>query len=231
MSQERPPADSAPDVAARMRADWEERARTGARRFINDREFEGFSFALSGCRDAFEVLGPLHERLRHDMHVVEIGCGIGRMLPFFAMLFAHVHGVDVAPGMIEQGRARLAHLPNVTLHLGDGRSLGGLADRCCDLALSFQVFQHIPDKDVIADYVADAWRVLRPGGLGKFHVKTARWEAEGPEPDTWHGVALGMSDVQGWLERHPWELLEAYDAQSPQHARPTQGWVVLRKRI
>src|SRR5580765_1807320 len=59
------PRDATDTVTARMRADWNQRAVTDARRAINDREYEGFDFALSGCRDAFEILGPLHERLRH----------------------------------------------------------------------------------------------------------------------------------------------------------------------
>src|SRR5262245_21429757 len=118
----------AASVDARMRQEWDDRARTNARYYINDREHRGFDFLLSGCRDAFEILGPLHGELRHDMHWVEIGCGIGRMLPFFAMLFAHVHGVDVAPTMVAEGRRLLQHLPNVTLHLGSGRDLAGLHD-------------------------------------------------------------------------------------------------------
>jgi len=30
---------------------------------------------LSACRDAFEVIGHLHEELRHDMRRLEIGDG------------------------------------------------------------------------------------------------------------------------------------------------------------
>src|SRR5262249_49316852 len=161
---------------------------------------------------------------RHDMHVVEIGCGIGRMLPFFAMLFAQVHGVDIAPAMVEQGRSLLAHLPNVRLHLGDGRSLTALPEQSCDLALSFQVFQHVPDKGVIRDYVADAFRVLRPGGFGKFLVKTRPWEGQGPEPDTWNGVDIARADLDQWLADRPWRLLSAYDFQDP-----TRTWVLLEK--
>jgi len=217
-------AEPTDDIDDRMRREWEQRARENARYYINDREHEGFDFQLSGCRDAFEVLGPMHEKLRHDMHMVEIGCGIGRMLPFFAMLFEQVHGVDVAPTMIEQGRARLGHLSNVTLHLGDGRSLTGIADESLDLALSFQVLQHIPDKDVIRDYVADAFRVLRPGGFARLHVKTRPWDHADAVPNTWDGVNIAKEDLDGWLDDRPWELDVAYD-----HEDGKTAWVVLRK--
>lgn len=211
-------------VVGRMRDDWDRRAREDARRYINDREFAGFDFLLSGCRDAFDVIGPLHDRLRHDMHMVEIGCGIGRMLPFFAMLFAKVHGVDISPTMVEKGRKLLAHVPNVEFHLGDGRTLSVLPDACCDLALSFQVMQHIPDKQVIRDYIGDAFRILRPGGLGKFMVKTKPWQDEPPVPDTWNGVDITQGDLDQWLRDRPWKLVTAYD-----FTDPTRAWVVLEK--
>ncbi|MBM3975336.1 MAG: DUF4932 domain-containing protein [Planctomycetes bacterium] len=43
---------------------------------------------MSGCRDAFETIGHLHKELCHDMRFLEIGCGIGRILQFFSVMFA-----------------------------------------------------------------------------------------------------------------------------------------------
>lgn len=215
-----PPAD----VTTWMRADWDARGGENARYYINTNEHSGFAFALSGCRDAFEVLGHLHQDLRHDMRMLEIGCGIGRMLPFFGVLFAEVHGIDIAPSMVAQAREYLTKSPNVTVHLGDGRTLAGLGSAHFDLVLSFQVFQHIPDKQVITDYVRDSFRVLRPRGLAKFLVKTKPWNGQGPRPDTWNGVEVSRADVDHWLALDPWQLRAAYDAQDP-----TLAWVVLQK--
>lgn len=212
------------DVAAWMRSDWDQRAAEDARFYINTREHRGFDFALSGCRDVFEVLGPIHQELRHDMRMLEVGCGIGRMLQFCAVLFAEVHGIDVAPAMVTQAREYLARAPNAHVHLGDGRSLAGLPAEHFDLVLSFQVFQHIPDKTVIADYVREAFRVLRPGGLFRFLVKTAPWDGQGPRPDTWNGVEVGRADLDGWLRSDPWRLRTAHDAEDP-----TKAWVLLQK--
>lgn len=211
-------------VADRMREEWDQRAREHARRYINDQEFAGFDFLLSGCRDVFEILVPLNKVLRHDMHMVEIGCGIGRMLPFFSMLFEKVHGIDVAPGMVEQGRELWAHVPNIEIHLGDGRTLSVLPDQSCDLVLSFQVLQHVPDREVVRDYVRDSFRVLRPGGIGKFMVKIAPWPGQPPEPNTWDGVDLSRADLDIWLGDRPWKLLNAYECSDP-----TRAWVVLEK--
>jgi SAM-dependent methyltransferase len=212
------------DVTTWMREDWDERAREDARYYINVKEHAGFDFALSGCRDAFQVLGPIHDLLRHDMKMVEIGCGMGRMLQFFAVLFAEVHGIDVAPGMVEQARRYLARSPNVIVHQGDGRSLTGLQDDYFDLVLSFQVFQHIPDRQVIDDYVREAFRVLKPGGLFRFLVKTRPWQGQGDQPDTWCGVELSEADVERWLQQDRWQKRNAHDAEDP-----TLAWVLLQK--
>ena len=56
----------------------------------------------------------------------------------------------------------------MTFVLGDGAHLTGVADGTADFVVSFTVFQHIPDVDVIDGYLAEAARVLRPGGVVAF---------------------------------------------------------------
>ena len=212
------------DVTRRMREDWDRRARENARYYINTREHEGFEFGLSGCVSVVYLLRPIQHLLRHDMRLLEIGCGIGRMMPFFAGLFAEAHGIDISPSMVEQGRARLGNHPNVHLHLGDGRSLAGLPDHWFDVVVSFEVFQHVPDREVIADYVHEAFRVLKPGGIARFLVKTKRWDGQGDQHDTWCGVELGREDLDAWLRRDPWRLEAAHDSDDP-----SKAWVLLSK--
>jgi SAM-dependent methyltransferase len=225
MEAERRAAPPPTDVAAWMRADWDARARENARFYINTAEHEGLDFALSGCRDAFEVVGPLHRELRPDMRVLEIGCGVGRMLQFLAVLFDEAHGVDVAPTMVAKAREQLRHVPRAQVHLGDGRTLAGLPDGWFDLVLSFQVFQHVPRREVVDDYVREAHRVARPRALFKFLVKSAPWTGQGPRPDTWCGVDIGSDDVDRWLAERPWTL-RSFE----RSADPTKSWVLLQKR-
>src|SRR5919201_3434483 len=98
-----------------------------------------------------------------DARMIEIGCGLGRMLVHFAPHFERVDGVDIAPEMIEG--ARQADLPpNVHLTVTSGSDLAPFAESAFDFAFSFQVFQHIPDEAVIASYLREFRRVLRPGG-------------------------------------------------------------------
>jgi SAM-dependent methyltransferase len=206
-----------------MRRDWDRRAAENARLYIADKESEGLNFSLSGCRDAFAILEDLHPWLRADMRMLEIGCGIGRMLQFFAVLFAEVHGVDVSPVMIESARTFLARFDNVHVRAGDGRGLAAYPDAHFDLIVSHAVFQHVPEKAVIRDYVEDAHRALRPGGLFKFLVKTAPWGGEHLDP-TWCGVDIERADVEAWVQAFGYELVNAYSAHEP-----TTAWVILRK--
>ena len=47
-------------------------------------------------------------------------------------------------------------------------ALGG---RAVDFAFSYIVFQHIPSREVIDNFVRDVFALLRPGGLFKFQVQ------------------------------------------------------------
>jgi ubiquinone/menaquinone biosynthesis C-methylase UbiE len=63
-------------------------------------------------------------------------------------------------------RRRCAGLANVRLVETDGRDLAALPDACADLVLAADVFPYlvIEAGDLAAAHVAEAARVLRPGG-------------------------------------------------------------------
>lgn len=211
------------DLEQRMQADWDARARENARHFIATGESRGVLFELSGCRDTYRMLEDQHEWLRPEMRTLEIGCGIGRLVQYFARIFAEAHGIDVSPEMIARGREYLRHVPNAQLHLGDGRTLADLADESFDFVISYAVFQHIPSKEVLRSYVREAWRVLKPGGRMKYLLKTARWEKEGEAPDTWHGVTVVRADLDAWHAETGFQLLGTYGETG------STAWVVAEK--
>ena len=49
--------------------------------------------------------------------------------------------------------------------------LSVLPDLEFDFAFSSIVFQHIPSRDIIENYVREVHRLLRPGALFKFQVQ------------------------------------------------------------
>ncbi len=144
---------------------WDRSASVDAIRAIADQEDEA-SFETSGLTDA-KALAPLLPP--GGGSALEIGCGIGRVLQHLAPSCTALHGIDISAEMIQQARQRLAHLPNVQLHVGNGYDLAPLDDHSLDLVFSQFVFQHMP-KTTVYNYFVEAGRVLRPGGLFRFQV-------------------------------------------------------------
>lgn len=76
--------------------------------------------------------------------VLDIGCGTGRVMEHLAPWCHEVHGIDISNQMVGGGRKRLAHLPNVHFHHGNGYDLAGFEDDSFDLLYSIVALQHMP---------------------------------------------------------------------------------------
>lgn len=187
-----------------MREDWDRRAREDAERFIYSRDKPGDidGFDESGRANYNQLLRPflpilLDGRPARRCRALEIGCGVGRMTRWAAEAFAEVHAVDVAPGMIRQAEERLRDCPNVTLHLGSGYDLSFAPDASFDLVFSYIVFQHIPVRAAIENYVLEAARVLKPDGAFKFQVNgDVAAGRPAREPDTWVGETFFPEEMR-----------------------------------
>lgn len=131
------------------------------------------AFFATGRRIVDQALAvpPAGRRL-----AVEIGSGLGRNCVALADHFDSVVGVDIAPEMIRQASELVTH-ERVRFELCEGADLAGVASGSADFVLSFTVFQHIPDPEVIEAYIAEAARVLTPGGVLAFqwNNQCAEW--------------------------------------------------------
>ena len=191
------------EFSARMKRDWDDRARENAKWFINtvkleqsDEEFEatGRSEVEKGILSDWLLC---EDRDLKSKRLLEVGCGIGRMTCHLAEIFGEVHGVDVSGEMIRQGRERLRKYSNVFLYETNGLDFGVLASDYFDLVYSVYVFQHVPSADVIRSNIRDACRVLKPGGLFKFLTNgILDEEYESVQKDTWMGVAFPESEIR-----------------------------------
>jgi ubiquinone/menaquinone biosynthesis C-methylase UbiE len=185
----------------KMRRDWDQRARTNARYFVNTArdDWTDDEFFASGQKTVAEeiltdMINICQGRQPADMKVLEIGCGAGRVTRALARLFGEVWGVDVSGEMVQLARRALADLPNSRIVQNNGQDLTVLEDVQFDFAFSSIVFQHIPSKEIVENYVREVHRVLRPGALFKFQVQGDTSIASGPD-DTWLGVSFSEQEA------------------------------------
>ena len=127
----------------------------------NKETYNAFAKEFSASRDKFwEELSFLAEHAVPDDHVLDIGCGNGRLAPLILERHATYTGVDNSAGLITEAK-RLN--PHITFMEGDALALP-FADDMFDIAYSFAVLHHIPSQELREQFVKEAARVLHPGG-------------------------------------------------------------------
>ncbi len=198
-------------VSERMRDDWNQRAREDAHYYVafGGRAQDEKSFDAT----AADVLPSIETELkrfprdanRRAWRALEIGCGPGRLMKPLAHHFGEIHGVDVSDEMIRMARERLAGIPHAHVHSTNGASLGLFADESFDFVYSYAVFQHIPSRDVVLEYMREIRRVLKPGGLfrGQFNGMPPPGDAT-----TWMGVAFSGDDIRAFTRENGLRLLD-----------------------
>lgn len=199
-----------------MRRDWDARAAEDARFFIaTGAASSDEAFRESGKHD-LEGAILCGVELDRDAEVLEIGCGIGRLLVPLSERVAVAHGVDISPAMIEQARSFSSVRSNVHLSATDG-TLSGFPDASLDFVYSYIVFQHVPDRASIETYVREAARVLRPGGLLRFQVD-GRWCAERKGSTTYDGVKFRPEEVRALVDGAGLHLVDSWGEETHYHS-------------
>jgi len=198
----------------KMRRDWDDRARENARYYVDTarQDWTDEEFFRSGEQTVAEeiltdMINICQGRDPSTMRVLEIGCGAGRVTRALARLFGEVHAVDVSGEMVRLARVAVESCPRAFVYQNNGTDLTAVPSLPFDFAFSSIVFQHIPSREVIENYVREVNRLLRPGALFKFQVQGDSSLATNPE-DTWLGVpfsdeqAVEMADRCGFEPRY-----------------------------
>lgn len=129
-------------------------------------------------------------------HVLEIGCGVGRLGGEFAKRCHTWTGCDVSPNMLQYAQRRLSAFPNVRFQEISGYDLRPIPDASQDVVYCTVVFMHLSEWDRY-NYVVDAHRVLKPGG--KLYIDN-----------------ISLTTEYGWQQM--FQAARAY----PPHDRPPQ---------
>jgi ubiquinone/menaquinone biosynthesis C-methylase UbiE len=195
-----------------MRVEWDARARENARYYVNtaSENWTDDAFFQSGERTvAEEILTDMTNICQgkdpQAMRVLEIGCGAARVTRALAGLFGEVHAVDISPEMVAQAQAALTGFPHAHVYQNNGTDLAVVPAANFDFAFSTIVFQHIPSREVIENYVREVSRLLRPGALFKFQVQ-GDVTIESTPDDTWLGVPFSREQANEMAERCGFEM-------------------------
>src|ERR1700720_1908241 len=215
------------DISRRMRADWNERALEDAYYYVafgrkgqDDDEF--FATAADVVRTLETAMKLLPAGERRARKALEIGCGPGRLMRPMSWNFGEIHGVDVSDEMIRLAAQKLKDKPNAFPRTTDGTDLSCYAGEFFDFVYSYAVFQHIPSAEVVFSYLAEAWRVLKHGGILRCQINSLPKKAK--RYTTWEGVRISATEVAEFASAHDFQLL-ALEGLGTQYM-----WITMRKQ-
>lgn len=99
---------------------------------------------------------------------LDFGCGAGRLTQALADYFDKVDGIDISPSMINTAIKNNRLGQRIKYHLGKENEIP-FRDNSFDFVLSLIVFQHV-HKKYAKKYIAEFFRVLKPGGIMVFQA-------------------------------------------------------------
>lgn len=188
-------------LALTMRDDWDRRVQHDYRFWITNEISRESLLWEEGERDFAQMVEGI--RIAPGQVALEIGCGVGRMLPAAARRFSSVIGVDVSPRAVakaqELQRAASLNTASISLIATSGVDLSHVSSQSVDFIWSFAALPHMPTR-VCAAYLCEIRRVLRVGGCARLQVFVGLQESPA-EADTLRVRAYKESALKAAVER------------------------------
>jgi SAM-dependent methyltransferase len=158
---------------------------------------------------AAEIVARLHELRELGVEpargaALDFGCGAGRLTRALAQHFERAVGVDIAPSMIGHARRLNREYPRAEFFLNE-EDLSQFADGSFDFVYSNLVLQHMP-PELSRRYIAELFRVARPGGVVVFQLPSHFLEGPPPLPRTARAEPLPPGGMRAEI-RYPARLL------------------------
>ena len=215
------PVDIEPNtpVDIKMKKEWNERTKMNPLFVIaTDHSETEEDFWNSGIDECNDILGIGIERYQKiienketlNMNILEIGCGIGRILIPMRKIFGNVTGIDISSEMVLLGQKYVSDISNCSIVENNGIDLSEFLDNSFDFCYSFIVFQHIPDKNVVEKYISEVSRVLKPNCLFRFQVR-GTIDTKPNEITTWDGVQFTSNELHKIAKDNNFEIIEEGD--------------------
>jgi ubiquinone/menaquinone biosynthesis C-methylase UbiE len=203
-------------VDVKMKKEWNERTKMNPLFVIaTDHSESEDDFWNSGIGECNDILGINTERYQKiienketlKMNILEIGCGIGRILIPMRKFFGNVTGIDISSEMVLLGQKYVSDIPNCSIVENNGVDLSEFSDNSFDFCYSFIVFQHIPEKQIVENYIKEVSRILKPSCLFRFQVR-GTISTKPNEITTWDGVQFTSDELHKIAKDHNFEIIE-----------------------
>jgi SAM-dependent methyltransferase len=130
---------------------------------------------------------------------VEIGCGSGRMTKQLAATFASVLALDVSEQQIARAREIIGEASGKVDFRVVEQPVIPATDGSCDAMFSCHVFQHLPGQSIIATYLRETHRVLRPSGSICFHLPVPGAHITSRQSELWYRTWNVYTRLRRWL--------------------------------
>lgn len=140
--------------------------------------------------------------VRPGDRVLDAACGLGYGTHILARLSAagSLLGVDLSEQAVAYATACFGDGDSrVAFRAGDVQNLSTLSDRSLDLVVSFETLEHVPHPE---RFLAEAARVLKPGGRIMVSVPHRWADASGRDPNPWHLHVYDWEKLSNQLGAH-----------------------------
>ena len=134
-------------------------------------KWDAKEFFGTGTREAERVLAMCRANSLSISYgkLLDFGCGVGRMTRAFANFFISCVGIDVSVNMVALANKFNADMPGCSFIANDGATLP-FEDNSFEFVFSLLVLQHLPNKSMILNYVAEFIRVAKEDGVVVFQL-------------------------------------------------------------
>ena len=195
------------NIITKMKQDWDRRAKHHTRFWIATEDFQNEEiFSQSGLRTADAILHTLGSYRRDTWKVLDIGCGIGRVLKPLSTHFRQLVGVDVSAEMISKSKEWLREVENVSTFETSGVDLSLFPSGHFQLVYSYVVFQHMP-RPVFDRYLEEINRVLAPNGFLVFQLPIGQRQ-DAPLEDTIAVRSYEYEELEQKLQKNGFRLIQ-----------------------
>ena len=136
--------------------------------------------------------------LARGVDIIDIGSGEGYGSALLAGVARSVTGIDVDGATVAHATAKYG-APNLRFLRGSATELEGCEDRSFDVAVCFEMIEHVDDHARLLENVT---RVLRPGGLLVISTPDREVYSAGGHHNPYHVRELSVAEFRGLLDHH-----------------------------